>query len=265
LAKTHSVIALPETTYPDPFRANEAKFLRWIAAEASRREQLLRDFAVAIGEKSIAERNDIAITEAALTFYPGLTLTAVSVPGVGQDQFFFANQEGLLPSGALDGTNEPIYATNEQIGIILTPDAQRGCTLHLVDCGGALLARWTELDLFGTLPRIIRAGFDEALLGGIVKLRELALNPPPGAGLLRTGVLADLLARTELAGRLGGGGPQGRLVEDARRILADPEGDRLNLEAAAATLAMKSSWRMMDMGKLLVNSLGQRKRSVFVR
>ena len=136
-----------------------------------------------------------------------------------------------------------VVLLDEREGCFLTPDPQRGCRLHHVDFAGALLERWASLDLFGTLPRVIKAGFDEALLGGIVKLRELARNPPPGAGLLMAGLLGNLLARLEVSGRQGGGdGRQGRMVQDARRILGDPEGDRLNLEAAASELGVSYSW-----------------------
>jgi AraC-like DNA-binding protein len=183
----------------------------------------------------------------------GLYVTAVGsveggmdAPGAGWRLLYLVRGEALL---ALPGRRRQRVEAGEVVllddreGGGLTPDPQRGCTLHHVDFAGALLDRWTDLDLFGTLPRVIKAGFDEALLGGIVKLRELGRNPPPEAGLLRTGVLGELMARLEIAGRLGvGGGRQGRMVRDARRILGDPEGDRLNLEAAAAELGVSYSW-----------------------
>lgn len=182
----------------------------------------------------------------------GLFVTAVGsveeglgAPAEGWRLLYLVRGEALL---AARGRRRQRVEAGEVIlldarpGCRVVPDPQRGCTMHQVDLGGALVERWSGLDLFGTLPRVVKAGFDEALLGGIVKLRDLARNPSPGAGLLRTGILGDLMARLELAGRLGGGGRKGRLVEDARRILGDPEGDRLNLEAAAAELGVSYSW-----------------------
>lgn len=136
-----------------------------------------------------------------------------------------------------------VVLLDERGGCGLAPHPQRGCRVHFVDFAGAWMERWAALDLFGPLPRVIKAGFDEALLGGIANLRELARNPPPGAGLLMAGILGNLLARLEIAGRPGSGdGRQGQMVADARRILGDPDGDRLNLEAAAAELGVSYSW-----------------------
>lgn len=128
-------------------------------------------------------------------------------------------------------------------GATLAPSPRRGCSAHFLDFEGAMPERWAALDLFGTLPRVIRAGFDELLMDGLVRLRELAGAPQPGAGLLRSGVLAELLARLEVAGRRDlDESPQKRLAREARRLLADPESGRLNLEAAAAALGVSYSW-----------------------
>ncbi|BDU74027.1 helix-turn-helix domain-containing protein [Mesoterricola silvestris] len=180
----------------------------------------------------------------------GLYATAVGsveggmgAPPSGWRLLYLVRGEALLGRHRLRVEAGEVVLLDSREGCDLVPDARRGCTLHHVDFGGAWMERWAGLDLFGTPPRVVRAGFDEGLLGGIVKLRELARNPPAGAGLLMAGALGDLLARLEIAGRQGvGEGRQGRLVNDARRILADPAGDRLNLEAAASELGVSYSW-----------------------
>jgi|GEM_PF-2363909 len=183
----------------------------------------------------------------------GLYVTAVGsvqggldAPGTGWRLVYVVRGEALL---AHPGRRRQRVEAGEVVlldareGCGLEADPQRGCRVHHVDFAGDWMARWAGLDLFGTLPRVIRAGFDEALLGGIVNLRELARNPPPGEGLLMAGVLGSLLARLEVACRLGSGpGRQDSLVRDARRILGDPEGDRLNLEDAASELGVSYSW-----------------------
>ncbi|WP_306599442.1 AraC family transcriptional regulator [Geothrix sp. 21YS21S-2] len=180
----------------------------------------------------------------------GLYATAVGsmegvmgAPSGGWRLLYLVRGEALLGRHRLRVEAGEVVLLDGREACDLVPDPVRGCTFHHVDFGGAWMERWAGLDLFGTPPRVVRAGFDEGLLGAIVKLRELARNPPPGAGLLMAGVLGDLLARLEIAGRQGGAeGRRGRLVRDARRILADPAGDRLNLEAAAAELGVSYSW-----------------------
>lgn len=183
----------------------------------------------------------------------GLYVTAVGSreaamggPPGGWRLLYLVRGEGLL---AVPGRRRQRVEAGEVVmldareGCSLAPDPQRGCRFHHVDFAGAWPERWTDLDLFGTAPRVVRAGFDEALLGGIVQLRELARNPPPGAGLLMAGILGSLLARLEVSSRLGGGDAQkGQLVQDAQRMLADPEGNRLNLEEAAEDLGVSYSW-----------------------
>ncbi len=180
----------------------------------------------------------------------GLYATAVGsveggmdAPATGWRLVYLVRGEALLGRRPERVEAGEVVLLDGKGGCGLVPDARRGCTLHHVDFGGAWMERWAGLDLFGTLPRVVRAGFDESLLGAIVKLRELARDPRPGAGLLMAGVLGDLLARLEIAARQGEGeGRRGRLVRDARRILADPAVDRLNLEAAAAELGVSYSW-----------------------
>jgi len=168
---------------------------------------------------------------------------AMGAPSGGWRLLYLVRGEALLGRHRLRVEAGEVVLLDGREACDLVPDPERGCTLHHVDFGGEWMERWAGLDLFGTPPRVVRAGFDEGLLGGIVKLRELARNPPSGAGLLMAGVLGDLLARLEIAGRQGGAeGRRGRLVRDARRILADPAGDRLNLEAAAAELGVSYSW-----------------------
>jgi AraC-like DNA-binding protein len=127
-------------------------------------------------------------------------------------------------------------------GGLLSPDPQRCCRIHHLDFGGAWMERWVEAGFFGSLPRVVRAGFDESLLGLVAKLAALARNPPPGAGRLLAGILGDLLARLEWAGRAGAGAGGRELVREARRLLEDPERDRLGLEAAAEELGVSYSW-----------------------
>jgi AraC-like DNA-binding protein len=112
-----------------------------------------------------------------------------------------------------------------------------------VDFAGEWMERWMDRGLFGPLPRVIRTGFDEHLLGLIVRLVELARNQPPEAGRMMGGALAHLLARLETAVRQGSGtGRQRDLVAGARRLLSDPDRDRTGLETLAAELGVSYSW-----------------------
>jgi AraC-like DNA-binding protein len=126
---------------------------------------------------------------------------------------------------------------------VLLPDSQTTCRIHFVDFAGAWMERWMSLGLFGTLPKVIRTGFDEHLLGLIVRLVELARNQPPEAGRMMSGALAHLLARLETATREGSGtGRQRELVHGARRLLSDPDWDQNGLESLANELGVSYSW-----------------------
>ncbi len=125
----------------------------------------------------------------------------------------------------------------------LQPEAQTTCRIHFVDFDGTWMERWLSLGFFGSLPKVIRTGFDEHLLGLIVRLVELAKNPPPDVGRMMGGALSNLLARLESATRQGSGtGCQRELVHGARQLLSDPEWDRAGLEALASELGVSYSW-----------------------
>jgi AraC-like DNA-binding protein len=125
----------------------------------------------------------------------------------------------------------------------LTPELQTTCRMHFVDFDGEWMERWMAAGLFGPLPRVIRTGFDEHLLGLIVRLVELARNQPPEAGRMMGGVLSHLLARLESAARLGSAlDRQGELVRGARRLLSDPDRDHTRLDSMAAELGVSYSW-----------------------
>ena len=125
----------------------------------------------------------------------------------------------------------------------LVPDPEQACRMHQVDFGGAWMERWEEAGFFGVLPRIIRAGFDESLLGLLVKLVELAKVPVPDSARLLAGVLGHLLARLECASRTGTNlGRQNGLIQDAYRLLGDPERSRMGLETFSEDLGISYSW-----------------------
>jgi len=125
----------------------------------------------------------------------------------------------------------------------LVPETQSTCRIHFVDFGGSWMERWMEMGFFGSLPRVIRSGFDEHLLGLIMRLVELAKNPPPDVGRMMGGALSHLLARLESATRQGSGaGRQRELVQGARQLLSDPDWDRTGLETLASELGVSYSW-----------------------
>lgn len=136
-----------------------------------------------------------------------------------------------------------VVLSSASSGGSLVPDPDQTCRIHLVDFGGALMERWEEAGFFGVLPRVIRTGFDESLLSLLVKLVELAKNPVPDSGRLMAGVLGQLLARLECATRTGSGaGRQQGLIQDAYRLLGDPERSRLGLETVSGDLGVSYSW-----------------------
>lgn len=136
-----------------------------------------------------------------------------------------------------------VVLSSEASGGILLPDPGQTCHSHQVDFGGAWMARWEEAGFFGALPRVIRAGFDEGLLGLMVKLVELARNPAPHAGRLMAGALGHLLARLECVTRVGSAiGRQRKLIQDACRLLGDPERSRMGLETFSEDLGLSYSW-----------------------
>lgn len=122
------------------------------------------------------------------------------------------------------------------------PDPARGCRLHQVDFGGWQMERWLEAGLFGPLPRVFRAGFDEGLLGLVARLVELVQSRPPEAPRLMAGALGHLLARLEVATRDLPGGPRARLVQAVRRRLSDPEREGAGTEALAGELGVSETW-----------------------
>jgi len=123
----------------------------------------------------------------------------------------------------------------------LVAEGPRPCRIHTVAFAGDTLERWAAAGVFGKLPRVIRAGFDENLLGLLVKLVEQAQHPSAESGRLMAGLLGHLMARLEVAARRGSGaGRQGLLVQEARRLLSDPQ--LLDLEAAAQELGVSYSW-----------------------
>jgi AraC-like DNA-binding protein len=136
-----------------------------------------------------------------------------------------------------------VVLSSASSGGSLVPDPGQTFRVHQVDFGGAWMERWEEAGFFGVLPRVIRAGFDESLLGLVVKLVELAKTPVPDSGRLMAGVLGHLLARLECAGRAGSGPTrQQGLIQDAYRLLGDPERSRLGLETFSGDLGISYSW-----------------------
>ena len=136
-----------------------------------------------------------------------------------------------------------IVLSSASSGGNLLPDPAQTCRIHQVDFGGAWMERWEEAGFFGVLPRVIRAGFDESLLGLLVKLVELAKSPVPDSGRLMAGVLGHLLARLECATRTGRGVSRQRgLIQDAYRLLGDPERSRMGLETFSEDLGVSYSW-----------------------
>jgi AraC-like DNA-binding protein len=127
--------------------------------------------------------------------------------------------------------------------ISLVPDPSRNNHIHAVDFAGAIIERWDRANFFGTLPKVVHAGFDENLLGLVAKLVELARSDPPSASRLMSGLLSNFLARLEIASRLGiGTGIQRQLVQDARYLLSDPLQDQYALDAVADQLGVSYSW-----------------------
>jgi len=125
----------------------------------------------------------------------------------------------------------------------LVPDPLRSHHIHRVDFAGDWAARWEQQGFFGPMPRVIRAGFDENLLGLVAKLVELARSNPPSANRLMGGLLSHLLSRLEIASRLGSGtGVQRQLVQDARHLLSDPTQDQCALDSVADQLGVSYSW-----------------------
>ena len=125
----------------------------------------------------------------------------------------------------------------------LVPDPLSSSHIHRLDFAGAWVERWDHGGFFGALPRVIHAGFDENMLGLVAKLVELARSNPPSANRLMGGLLSHLLARLEVAARLGSGtGAQRQLVQDARHLLSDPTQDHHALDSVADQLGVSYSW-----------------------
>ncbi len=124
-----------------------------------------------------------------------------------------------------------------------TPDPDRNCRLHQVQFAGEVAARWMAPGLLGPLPRVLRTGFDEALLALLARLLEPARGGAGEDGRLQAGILAHLLARLEHAARRGqGNSAQRRLAEQAGRLLAEPGREEAPLESVAEELGVSYSW-----------------------
>lgn len=124
----------------------------------------------------------------------------------------------------------------------LLPLPQQRCRCHHVDFAGASMERWVAAGLLGNGPQVIRAGFDENLLGLMVKLVEAARSQAPHPGRLLAGLLGNLLAQLERVATMTTQSPQHHLVQEARRLLSDPGHDQLKLETAAVELGVSYSW-----------------------
>lgn len=122
------------------------------------------------------------------------------------------------------------------------PDPARGCRVHQVDFGGWQMARWLEAGFFAPLPRVLRPGFDEGLLGLVARLVELARSRPPEGPRLMAGALGHLLARLELATRAVPAGPRARLVEEAQRRLWESGGENRGLAGLVEELGVSATW-----------------------
>ncbi len=122
------------------------------------------------------------------------------------------------------------------------PDPARGCRVHQVDFRGWQMDRWLEAGFFAPLPRVLRPGFDEGLLGLVARLVELARNRPPEASRLMAGALGHLLARLELATRSLPAGPQARLVQEAQRRLSESGGEPHGLAGLVEELGVSETW-----------------------
>lgn len=128
-------------------------------------------------------------------------------------------------------------------GVSFRPDHRRGCLAHQIDFTGTQMERHAADGFFAPLPTLIRAGFDEHLLGLVAQIIELARMRPPGVGRMVAGVLGNLLARLEVVHRLGNGADrQRRLVQEARMMLVDPSHDRYALQTLAGELGVGYSW-----------------------
>lgn len=124
-----------------------------------------------------------------------------------------------------------------------TPEPGRGCRVHHLQFAGEVAARWLAPGLLGPLPRVIRTGFDEPLLALLSRLMDMARRPDPEQGRPMAGLLAHLLARLDQAARQAGRTERpGRLVQEARRLLADPDRQDLPPEALARELGVSYSW-----------------------
>lgn len=122
-------------------------------------------------------------------------------------------------------------------------DAGRGCRIHHVQFAGEVGGRWMSPGLLGPLPRVIRTGFDESLLALLARLMEMARNREPEQGRPMAGLLAHLLARLDGAARQERTTDRPRrMVQDARRLLAEPGRDGLPAAAVAEELGVSYSW-----------------------
>lgn len=77
--------------------------------------------------------------------------------------------------------------------------------LHCVDCAGGWRTHWLAQGYFSPLPRVIRTSLDGHLLGPIMRLVELAKNPPAEVGRMMGGFLSHVPVRLESATRLPAG------------------------------------------------------------
>ena len=183
----------------------------------------------------------------------GLYVTALgsgaelpSLPGTGwRLHFLVRGTASLVPAGRrrlrLEAGDVVLLEGSGEASLV--PDLQTTCRIHFVDFAGSWMTHWLAQGFFGPLPRVIRTGFDEHLLGLIVRLVELAKNPPADVGRMMGGSLSHLLARLESATRLpSGAGRQRELVQGARRLLSDPDWDHTGLEGLASELGVSYSW-----------------------
>src|ERR1700728_312734 len=112
-----------DSTFPEDFRAEEAKFLEWRDIGGPELENRVKPIIKVVdpgltGAIARARKTD-------LVFYDNIDLIALSPEAGGPDRFYPFSWEHAVARAPLDGTNVSIYQMNEECSLRAEPEMIR--------------------------------------------------------------------------------------------------------------------------------------------
>ena len=118
-------------------------------------------------------------------------------PKSGWRLYYVVRGTGILTTGRERRTIEAGDVVLLVAGgsVAIRPEAKRGCLAHQVDFSGSYADQLQKAGFFAPFPAVIRAGFDEQLLGLMSEIIQLAHLRPAGWTRMQSGALMHVLGK----------------------------------------------------------------------